>query len=363
MAEVSERRPDVQMIFTHFSPSAERLADRMPADVVDYLPWDLPSQVSPALDAIRPDLVAFTKTEVWPTLMRGADHRGIPTALIAATLPASSSRLRWPARSVLRPALARLSAVLAIATEDAERFEGLGARPGVVDVTGDPAIDSAVARLGQAASGAPYLDPFHRDPRPTLVAGSTWPADERVLLDAVASVRATCPDLRLIVAPHEPTDEHLHRLESELARHGWESARLGEVEEAGTTGGADAIVVDCVGLLARLYTAGDVAYVGGGFHGAGLHSVLEPAAAGVPTVIGPRHENARAAADLIASGAVRVGRTASELARVVQEWLESGELRDGSGRAALGYIGAHRGAAARTAERLLEIVEDPPYES
>ena len=356
MTAMLDRRADLQVVFTHSSPSAEGLARGMPAAAADYLPWDRAVDMDPVLDAIRPSLIVYTKTEIWPVLTRSARRRGIPTALVAATLPPGSSRLRWPTRSFLRRALARLSAVLAIAPEDAERFARSGARREVIGVTGDPGIDSAATRLGEASRDAPYLAPFHRDPRPTLVAGSTWPADEEVLLDALDEIRAAHPDVRLVIAPHEPTPDHLRPLEAALAAKGWSTARLGDVESRGAIGEASAIIVDRVGVLAHLYTVGGVAFVGGGFHGAGLHSVLEPAAAGRPTVFGPRHQGSRSAGDLLAAGGARVAGDAPELARVVRDWLTDVELRDRSGRAAQGYIEAHRGAASRTADRLLEIV-------
>ncbi|HEX9886013.1 MAG TPA: glycosyltransferase N-terminal domain-containing protein, partial [Longimicrobiales bacterium] len=267
-----EGRP-LETVFTHFSPSAEALAASMPVDVAAYLPWDVPSAVGPVLDALHPDLVVFTKTEVWPVMSREARRRGIPTALVAATLPEGSSRLRWPTREVLRPSVRRLASVLAIGEEDAARFRRLGAHDERVYVTGDPAIDSAVQRAGQANPDATYLRPFREygreHGRPTVVAGSTWPADEAVLLPACARVRAFVEDVRLIVAPHEPTGSHVAALERRLALDGWRVGRLGDVEAAGTAEDVDAVVVDRVGVLAHLYTVADVAYVGGGFHGAG----------------------------------------------------------------------------------------------
>jgi 3-deoxy-D-manno-octulosonic-acid transferase len=354
-----EGRP-LETVFTHFSPSAEALAASMPVDVAAYLPWDVPSAVGPVLDALHPDLVVFTKTEVWPVMSREARRRGIPTALVAATLPEGSSRLRWPTREVLRPSVRRLASVLAIGEEDAARFRRLGAHDERVYVTGDPAIDSAVQRAGQANPDATYLRPFREygreHGRPTVVAGSTWPADEAVLLPACARVRAFVEDVRLIVAPHEPTGSHVAALERRLALDGWRVGRLGDVEAAGTAEDVDAVVVDRVGVLAHLYTVADVAYVGGGFHGAGLHSVLEPAAAGVPVAFGPRHGNAPAAAELVgAGGAVRVDGP-DDLTDTLARWLGDDAKRRGTGRAASGYIDAHRGAAVRTAERLLDLL-------
>jgi 3-deoxy-D-manno-octulosonic-acid transferase len=351
------RAPDrCQWAFTHFSPSAETLAARIPVDWSGYLPWDVEADVTRALAALRPSVVVFTKTEVWPVLSRTAAAWGIPTALIAGTLPASSSRVTFPARPVLRPSMERLQLVAAVADGDAERFVAAGVRPDVVRVLGDPGVDSAAQRAAAADPAAPFLQPFHALPRPTLVAGSTWPADEAVLVPALTAVRSRRPEFRLIVAPHEPDRGHVDPLLAALRREGWDTMTLGEVEAGATIEGIDAVVVDRVGALAHLYTVGAIAYVGGGFHDAGLHSVLEPAAAGIPCVFGPRHRNARAAGELLGAGAAAEVGDARSLEGVVSRWLEDDGRRGSAGGAAAAWIDAHRGASDRTADALLALV-------
>jgi 3-deoxy-D-manno-octulosonic-acid transferase len=349
---LQRERGDLQSAFTHFSPSAEALAQSMPVDVAGYLPWDTRPESRTALAALRPSVLVFTKTEVWPTLTREAGRRGVRVVLAAATLPESAGRLRPGARHLLAPVFGRLDRVLAISEEDGERFARLGVSPERVVVTGDPGIDSARERARAADPDAAYLEPFSRPHRPTLVCGSTWAADEEVLLPAVRRVREEHPSLRLLVAPHEPHEAHVETLERELVADGWTTARLGEVEERGEAGDADAVVVDRVGVLAHLYTVGTVAYVGGGFHPHGLHSVLEPAAAGLPVIFGPAWSNARAAGDLLTEGGAREVANPEELAGVLRRWLDREEERLGIGERAEGYIRRHIGAARRTADAL-----------
>jgi 3-deoxy-D-manno-octulosonic-acid transferase len=111
-------------------------------------------------------------------------------------------------------------------------------------------------------------------------------------------------------------------------------------------------VVERVGVLAELYEAAAVSFVGGGFHGRGLHSVLEPAAAGSPILFGPQHQNARAAEDLIKEGGAKVAEDPQALAGVINTWLVDGEAGRTAGVAASRYIDRHRGAAARSAALL-----------
>jgi len=345
-------RPELQVVYTHFSPSAVELARRMPADVAGYLPWDLPGEMARVLDATRPDLVAFTKTEAWPMLVAEAERRGIPVALVGGTVPPGSGRARWPARALLRRMWRAMALVGAIDDEDAEGFTALGVPPGAVRVTGDPGIDSAAQRARAADPGAPWLAPFHAERRPTVVAGSTWPADDAVLLPALGAVRARVAELRAVLAPHEPAERHVRDLVDTLEGDGWRVATLAEVERRGDVAGADVVVVDRVGVLAQLYTVGDAAYVGGGFHDAGLHSVLEPAAASLPVAFGPRHDNARAAGRLLAAGGASEVDGPDALAGALEGWLTDEEQRRHAGGRNFAYIQQHLGAAERTATLL-----------
>ncbi len=88
-----ERTHGLQAVFTFFSPSSENLAERFPSDVSAYLPWDLPEIMDEVLDAVCPGLVVFTQKEVWPSLAAGAGERGVPVALVAATLTRAAGRL------------------------------------------------------------------------------------------------------------------------------------------------------------------------------------------------------------------------------------------------------------------------------
>lgn len=352
-------RPDLQAVYTHFSPSAEGLARKMPADVATYLPWDLPDEVGPVLDAVRPDALVFTKTEAWPELVAAAVARGIPVALVGGTLPPGSSRAGWPARSLLRSTWASMRLVAAFGEEDAVGFRKLGVPAAAVKVTGDPGIDSAAQRARAADPAAPYLAPFHADRRPTLVAGSTWPADDAMLLPALTRAREAVPDLRAVIAPHEPDEGHVRPVVDRLSADGWRVATLDEVEDRGDVSGVDAVVVNRVGVLAHLYTVGDAAYVGGGFHDEGLHSVLEPAAAALPVSFGPKHHNARAAGELLAEEGARCVDGVDAIHETLSLWMGDASVRRATGEHAFGYIQRHLGAAERTAALVDDLLTHP----
>lgn len=380
-----KRRPGVQVAFTHFSPSAERLAEKLGADVNAYLPWDMRYDVRRALDFLRPNAIAFVRTEVWPVLTREARLRKVHMALVNAVLPEGSSRLGPGARVLLEPVYRRLEAVGAVSEDHAARYTRMGVPAGRVQVTGDARFDQVWQRaesLGlrswraeidvngrsweivsgrpgdfDAAEGArqrPLFRLLHDPGATTLVAGSTWPGDERVVVPAFAAAART-GRARMIIAPHEPTEAHVAALERRLDHNGLSHARLTAMEMTGR-GQPEVVVVDRMGVLAELYALASAAYVGGGFHSAGLHSVVEPAALGVPVLFGPGHGNAREAGELLAAGGAAVVETPADLKGWLLTFQSDPEARRRMGLAAEAYVRSQLGAADRNAQLILDLL-------
>lgn len=364
--------PEWQLAYTFFSPSAERLAQSLPVDFTDYLPLDRPREVAAALNALTPSALVFGKLDVWPELVLAAARRDIPLGLISATVAPGSSRLAWPVRRWAAPAYAALVRVGAVSAADAERLERLGARRDAIRVTGDTRFDSVAtraARLDRTQEPLASLAATGRDCF-TIVAGSTWPGDERVVLPAFAEfISHSAGRTRLILAPHEPTAAHLHDVFAAVRRAGlpppillseYERTR-GSGGEGGGGGGGGAgsiLLVDRVGVLADLYALGAVAYVGGGYHRAGLHSVLEPAVFGLPVCFGPRWEMSREADMLIRHGAA-VALPEDGAAVLVARWMrwrnEAGAL-ERAGAAAATLVKEGAGATNRTVALVRELL-------
>lgn len=349
-------RPDWQLVFTHSSASAEKLARSLPVDFAGFLPADTITDTTLALDALKPAALVFAATDLWPELVRQARRRGVRVALVSATLAETSSRTGFLARALLRDTYAALDAIGAIDERDGARLVALGAPEAAVVVTGDTRHDSAAARAEAVDRNSAPLRALASAGAPIVVAGSTWPADEAVLLPAVAKVRATRP-VALVVAPHEPEDAHLRAIERDIAAHlpGARALRLSDLEAQG--GAWDVCVVDRVGVLADLYAGGAIAYVGGGFHAAGLHSVIEPAALGVPVLFGPRWQGSRDARLLLEAEAAACATDTTSLAGAIGRWLGDERARSAAGIAAGAVVGRNLGAAARSLGLIRQLLE------
>jgi 3-deoxy-D-manno-octulosonic-acid transferase len=351
---VRERRPDVQLAYTFFSPSAERFARTLEVDFADYLPFDTPGDARTALDVLRPSALVFSKVDVWPVLVGAAHERHVQLGLVSGTLSEISSRQGMLASHLLRESYSLLDRVGAISEADAQRLMGLGVPPDRITVTGDTRYDQAMQRARGVDRNSSLLAPL-ASTRPTLVAGSTWPSDEAVLLPAWMGLRRDVPEARLIIAPHEPVPSHLEPIERWAKRERLRLARLGTAEATA----ADVIVVDRVGVLGDLYALATAAFVGGGFHGAGLHSVLEPAAFGAPVIFGPRHANSRDATLLHRARGGDSVATVDETIEALSLWLSDPPSRDAAGEAAQRVVLSGTGAAERTYRLVMSLVDAP----
>jgi 3-deoxy-D-manno-octulosonic-acid transferase len=356
--------PEWQLAYSWFSPSADTFAARLDVDLRAPLPFDGAREADAMLDAWAPDVLAFVKLDVWPVLAERAQARGVRTALVSATLAPNSGRQGALARALLGDAYAGLDAVGAISADDAARLHTLGVSTARLDVTGDTRMDQVWSRAEAVAPTHAVWGLLSREQSgasrpPVLVAGSTWPGDESVLLPALTEWLARSPDARCIIAPHEPTPAHLAPIERWAHAEGVALQRLGDAErESGREWRV--LLVDRVGVLGDLYALATIAFVGGGFHDAGLHSVLEPAAFGVPVLFGPKHRNAREAGELVLSGGAEIVRDAASLSGALVAFTNDATRREDAGQRARALVEAGRGSTVRVVSLLERLVAEPP---
>lgn len=342
-------RPDTQLVYTFFSPSAERFAKTVGADYHDYLPFDNETDTEGALDALKPTAIVFSKLDVWPILVAGAVKRGVKTGLLSATVPESSGRRSSIALLALREAYESLDIVGAISPSDAQRLLEMGVRGDRLIVTGDTRYDQVWSRATSPSETRDALIAKYDDPRATLVAGSTWPSDEKRLLPAWLQLRKQFNQIRLIIAPHELSKEHLQAIERWARESSLTLTRTSDpVYRA-----SDVLLVDQYGILADIYALGDAAYVGGGFQDAGLHSLLEPASFGAPVLMGPMHMDNRDAHLLVSGGGAMRCPGPGDITARLMVWFTNQAVHHRASASARRVVEAGIGAA----EKSLELVE------
>lgn len=342
-------KDEARIVLTYFSPSVRGSVERYPhKDAHIYLPLDTRRNAKRLFEIIKPDLLIFSKFDIWPNLVWEASGRGVPVVLIAGTLHAGSKRISGLGRPFFKAVHRHISMHCAISEGDAERFKALCGDPNRVAVTGDTRFDQ-VYRRAMAVGEGPIIPCQQTIKRPVLVAGSTYPESERVLIDAYKRIERLKGEhpFTLILVPHEPTPDRIAGIEELLRGEGLRFAKLSGIKEGMDLSGCEVVVIDAVGLLAALYKLGDIAFVGGSFRGS-VHNVMEPAAMVKPILFGPYVQNSYEAMVMRnVGGAVQV-RGASELADAIVSLLEDPRRRREMGERARKVVLDNLGAADKT---------------
>jgi 3-deoxy-D-manno-octulosonic-acid transferase len=350
IAALRERPGCPPVVVTHFSPSGYHFAERRPcADLHEYLPLDTPHAMDRLVALWRPRLLVFVKFDCWPNQVLAAARAGVPVVMMAGSLRPDSARLHPLARPLYRDVFDRFAHIGVCTEEDRRRFVDILKVRCPVTVTGDTRAEQVIQRYESAQGGATAAALQGLGGR-LLILGSTWPPDEKLWLPVLGRLRASLPDVRIVLTPHEPTPPRLAQLESALAAGGLSTSRLSAVVASrGTAASAvpDVVLVDSIGQLAEIYRAGHLAYVGGSFT-TGVHNTMEPAVAGMPVLFGPVIGNAEEAGELVRCGAGQVVREPDQALAAALRLLGDEETLRRAAEAARAVVLAQRGATARS---------------
>lgn len=337
---VRRRHPDWRIVLTFFSPSGYEMRKHYDqADWVGYLPPDVPAQVRHFLDEVKPDVAVFVKYEFWANYLFELQRRGIPTFLVSA-LFRSGQPFFHPLGTLWRRMLRSYSHLFLQDQASARLLESVGITH--FSVVGDTRVDRVLHIAAHALPNevvqrfAGTFGDF------VLVAGSTWERDERLLADALHQW-AGRGNLRLIVAPHDPSEEAVRRI-MDLFPGAVRYSQM-QADTPLPLAGLPCLIIDNVGLLNTLYRYGSAAYIGGGL-GKGIHNTLEPAAWRLPVAFGPRYEKFEEARQFVARGGATVIHQPDHL----RHWLmllQEPSHRERAAQAVLSYLEESRGATER----------------
>ncbi len=344
-----ERFPYAPVLVTTTTPTGYDTVTRQFGETVQhvYFPYDLPWIVRRFLRRFRPRMLLLMETELWPNVIHEACAAGVPVVLVNGRMSEQSARrYRW-LRGFTGAMLRQLTRIAAQTAADAARLRALGAPDERISVTGslkfDVHLPASVFEEGAAIRRELGIN------RPIVMAGSTRPGEDEILLEMLARLRALQPDLLLVIAPRHP--ERFDAVAELCRREGCTVARRQAGEPCRPE--VDVYLVDTMGELPKFYAAADVAFVGGSLAPFGGQNVLEPAALGVPIVTGPHLFNfEEIAASLRQAGALEIGADAAALSALVSRWLDDSDRRDAAGRAGSSIVARNKGATAAVVEVL-----------
>jgi 3-deoxy-D-manno-octulosonic-acid transferase len=339
-----ERHPGQALLVTTTTPTGSARVRALWGDTVRhvYLPYDLPGAVRNFLEHFQPRLALVMETEIWPNLFAELERRGIPAIIANARLSERSLKSYRPISPLIRRALATVDFVAAQSEADAMRYRKLGARDARVQVSGNLKYDLPLPE-GIVEQAGEWRRAWGE--RPVWIAASTHPDEEDAVIEAHRAVLAAYPTALLLWAPRHP--ERFAAVAAACAEAEFRVAQRRRDDLPGPQ--TEVFVVDTLGELMSFYAACDVAFVGGSLQEVGGHNLLEPAALGVPSLVGPHTFNFQEISELLIDvGAVQQISDAASLSRKIGQLFRHPDERRRRGEAGRARIAIERGALSRT---------------
>ena len=331
MERLRRERPEVVILLTFFSPSGYEIRmNYSGANGVFYLPLDTRSASSNFLDIVQPKVAIFVKYEYWPNYFLGCKSRGIPLIMISAILRPDQRFFGWSG-FFWRPVLESVSHYFVQDEVTLKLLSGIGIE--CATLAGDTRFDR-VLEIAETAKEVSEIREWSQGKR-VLIGGSTWPADEQVLLEWWETASGT---YKLLLVPHEIGHSHIDTMLQK-----WPEAVLWSKRETEDLQSSNVIIIDRVGILSALYRYAMIAWIGGGF-GDGIHNTLEAAAWNVPVVFGPHYEKFAEAKGLIAVGGALSAPDEREAAQILKKLTSNIPEMARMSAAAGGFVATGRGA-------------------
>ena len=336
---IKQTHPEFKILLSFFSPSGYEVRKNYPlADEVLYLPADTPSHAKAWVQRHHFVAAFFIKYEFWFNYMRALEEANIPLFYIALILKPDSYFFRWYG-SWFRKQLKTVDHFFVQDQATAESLKQHGMDN--VTVCGDTRFDR-VAAIAEQAKPFPEVERFIAG-RKCIIAGSTWPPDERLWLTFASRLPE---DYCLIIAPHDISDSHVAQIKamfpnslcySELEPDQLRSLSLSKGRLT------KILIINTIGILSQLYQYARFVYIGGGF-GVNIHNIQEPVTFGCPVIFGPKYKSFKEAVDLVALHGAFPVHNAAELEAIALRLMDDEAFYAQASATCLNYLKSQVGA-------------------
>lgn len=331
--KVKEQFLHHKIVVTFFSPSGyEVRKNNTIADATIYLPLDSKANAKQFLDLVHPEKVFFIKYEFWPNYLHELKQRNISTYLISGIFREKQVFFKWFG-GFYRKALKTFDYFFVQNEKSKILLQSIGFTN--VKVSGDTRFDRVVAIL-EKDNTLDFIEQFKNN-QTTIVIGSSWPKDEELLVNFI---NQAADNVKFIIAPHNIKSEQIQNLQQSITK----STILFSEKENQNVSNFQVFIIDTIGILTKIYSYADIAYVGGGFGNPGVHNILEPATFGIPIVIGPNYSHFAEATALVGlEGCISV-KNQSELNEAFDLLLQNEDERFEKGHICSTFVQMNKGA-------------------
>lgn len=331
-----------KIILSFFSPSGfEIRKNTTVADVVVYLPLDTKYNAKRFVGLVNPELTVLVKYDIWPNYLHVLKKKKRQTILISAIFRPDQIYFKFYG-SLFKKALFRFDHIFTQNESSKQLLESINYYNATV--SGDTRFDRVSNQL-KIDNTLNFVEEF-KENKLCVVAGSSWPEDEALLIDFINS--KTHPNVKYIIAPHNIKTSQIQYLISKLDV---KTILYSEIDNK-PLGTHDVLIIDTIGLLSKIYNYADIAYVGGAMGTTGLHNTLEPAVFGLPILIGPNHKKFPEAQAMIYNGGMFTVKNRTEFNNTLKIMLDNSDYRKHSGSKNLEFVKKNSGAVIQILDYL-----------
>jgi 3-deoxy-D-manno-octulosonic-acid transferase len=331
--KIKTEYPSHKIVVTFFSPSGyEVRKNNTVADATIYLPLDTKTNAKKFLKIVHPEMAFFIKYEYWLNYLNELKTTKTPTYLISGIFRKNQMFFKWYG-GFYRKALD--SFTYFFVQNEASKKLLLQLGKSNVAISGDTRFDRVAAIL-EKDNSLEYISQFKNNTL-TIVVGSSWPKDEALLLDFINKNEF---NVKFIIAPHNIKDNQIELLKSRITK---KTVLFSEMKGK-KLADFDVFIIDTIGILTKIYSYADIAYVGGGFGNPGVHNLLEPATYGVPIVIGPNYSHFAEATALVNMGGCVSISTKKELGDTFKDLILNDAIRSEKGHICSTFVLMNKGA-------------------
>jgi 3-deoxy-D-manno-octulosonic-acid transferase len=293
MEQIKVQYPNHKIILTFFSPSGyEVRKNNSIADVTVYLPLDTKTNAKKFVEVIHPEMAFFIKYEFWPNYLNELKKQQVKTYLISGIFREKQLFFKWYG-GFYKDALKTFDYFFVQNEKSKKLIQSIGFNN--VKISGDTRFDRVLSIL-EGDNTLDFIDEFKNN-KTTIVVGSSWPKDENILIDYI---NQASNEVKFIIAPHNIKKEQIQELKKSISRKTiLFSEKDDEINQHNKISNFQVFIIDTIGILTKIYSYGDIAYVGGGFGNPGVHNILEPATFGLPIIIGPNYAHFAEATALV----------------------------------------------------------------
>ncbi len=351
--QLKSRHPEIKIVLTTTTSTGAEQAERL-GDLVThrYTPVDFSFAIKKFIKIIKPSQLIIVETELWPNTLNVVSKANIPITLLNARLSEKSYRGYKKVLPLFIPMAKQLSKVLCQYEDDAARFAKLGVAQAKLVVTGSIKFDISITD-SVITQGNQLRELLGKD-RPIWIAASTHDGEDQQLLSVHRQLLSTIPEALLVLVPRHP--ERFFNVTKLSKEFGFRT--LTRSSGSAISHDVQVYVGDTMGEMLTLMQASDVCFMGGSLVGkkVGGHNLLEPAALGMPLIIGPSYYNFTDITHaLVEANACKIVHDQVDILTQLNIWLTDKQQREISGQQALSVVNKNTGAIERSLDQIAQV--------